>query len=671
MSSRIPARASSRRRSARAAVRVILLSLVVMAGTTAPTLAQAPAEKAPAGPTGGGAKARIQLLELRDVEVQTAADLIAAETGLNIVPSTEAGAVRVSLTLRGVTARQALDALCQASDLWVSEDKDSGILRIRTTDEYRRDVRSFRSDRIETFTLLYPNAVDVALAIQSLFGSRVVLGFGQSPFQVTQELQQRFQRFDVVDQRSQGLGQFNGGGNNGFNQGANGLGGFGGAGLGGAGGFGGQGFGRRQGFGGRGGQAGSTREDRGIDLGRGRVEGLSAEQIDAIERAEREGGKSAVLERLLDRTTIHVSVIERLNKVVVRSGDERVMEQIRALIRRLDVPTPSVLLEVKVLAIDLRDDFNSVFDYQFSDGSSSSAGFTTGDVLPPGSDAVAGDALRRTLSLTPGGTGLQNGNVIYQFVSSHFRARVQLLENKNRVTVLATPVLLTANNEVSRLFVGEERPLNRSFTGPQFVNNVLGNGQTAAGSTGIEFRPIGTTLLITPNINADRTVTLRILQETSAISPNPARILVPTNTGFTPQDVDIVQTRTVSGTVVAKDGLTVALGGLIDESVSDRRAEVPWLGRIPVLGFFFRRETRERTRQEVVVLIRPFVLNTPAEGPERTRKLLEELSIHPSAPNPTGALGTFQPDEVLRPAPPKTGLRKLLRFHTIDLEGDE
>ena len=106
MSSRIPARASSRRRSARAAVRVILLSLVVMAGTTAPTLAQAPAEKAPAGPTGGGAKARIQLLELRDVEVQTAADLIAAETG-HLEVMKYLGKLRAKNTPTSAAARRA------------------------------------------------------------------------------------------------------------------------------------------------------------------------------------------------------------------------------------------------------------------------------------------------------------------------------------------------------------------------------------------------------------------------------------------------------------------------------------------------------------------------------------------------------------------------------------
>ena len=113
------------------------------------------------------------------------------------------------------------------------------------------------------------------------------------------------------------------------------------------------------------------------------------------------------------------------------------------------------------------------------------------------------------------------------------------------------------------------------------------------GSTNIQFRPVGTTLLITPNINADRTVTLRILQEVSQVDTNGANMLIPTNTGFAPQAVDTVQSRSVSGTVVGKDGLTVAIGGLIEENLTDNRSEVPVLGKLPVIGFFFRSQTSQ------------------------------------------------------------------------------
>ena len=145
---------------------------------------------------------------------------------------------------------------------------------------------------------------------------------------------------------------------------------------------------------------------------------------------------------------------------------------------------------------------------------------------------------------------------------------------------------------------------------------------------------MGTDLLITPNINADRTVTLRILQEVSNIIKGGANVYLPTSTGFTEQPIDIVNSQSVSGTVVGMDGLTVAIGGLIQDNVTDNRAEVPILGKLPVIGFFFRQQNTVRSRTELVILIRPYVFSTPCESAATSSKLIQELSIHPKAVDP-------------------------------------
>ena len=82
---------------------------------------------------------------------------------------------------------------------------------------------------------------------------------------------------------------------------------------------------------------------------------------------------------------------------------------------------------------------------------------------------------------------------------------MQLLENANRVTTLATPLLLVANNEVSRIFIGQERSRSCTNIGSQTNQNQT-QSLTNSPNTTIDLRnPVGTTLLITPNINADRT----------------------------------------------------------------------------------------------------------------------------------------------------------------------
>ena len=170
-------------------------------------------------------------------------------------------------------------------------------------------------------------------------------------------------------------------------------------------------------------------------------------------------------------------------------------------------PTPPVFVEVKVLRLALGDEFSSAFDYQFSDGATVAGGFTSGNILPPISDAIDGPA-RRFASVQPGGMGLNNDHFHFQAVNDSFRMRLQLLENTNRVTTLATPLLLTANNEVSRIFIGETLPFTVGFTAGQVVPTGAGTANTVTSTPITELRDVGQSPLITPNIagcNAIRT----------------------------------------------------------------------------------------------------------------------------------------------------------------------
>ena len=306
------------------------------------------------------------------------------------------------------------------------------------------------------------------------------------------------------------------------------------------------------------------------------------------------------------------------------------------------MPTPTVLLEVKILSLDLDDGFQSNFDYQFGgvvSGGGTAAqtlgGFTSGEIAP----AAAG-------TMTPGGTGLQSGTMTFQVVNEYFRARMQLLESKGRVKTLATPMLLTANNEVSRLFLGEERPRVRDISSQTIT---MDNASAVAPDTDFDYVPVGTTLLLTPNINSDRTVTLRMLQENSSIATGGATVPVvvtsSNQTSIQNVPIDVVSSRSISGTFVAKDNMAVAVGGLIQETVSNEREQVPLLGKIPVLGALFRRTTTSKSRQELIVMVRPHIINTPSEGEAISRELLKDLSIHPAAPEAKPSLGTFKEEK--------------------------
>jgi general secretion pathway protein D len=521
-------------------------------------------------------------VDLREVPLAEACRLIAEPSGLNIVPSQAASARTVSLYLRQVDARTAVDALAQAHQLAVIEQ--GGILRLVTLEERTQSKTAVGDERTAYFTVLYPNVFDVAYAVRNLFGRRVQLRVSEGDQQMLLDLQDRFTRFDLVNSRTQGLGT-QAFGSQGFNTQ----------------GFGGQGFNANgTGFPGQSGFnnsfLNSNQDVRTLDGAAGRDGG----DVSASGASEPASG-----------IPIHVTAARRQNKLVVRTADLEALGQIEELVRELDVPTAMVLLEVRILSVDLNDGQTSFFEYQFADGKFG-GDFSTGAIQPAVPPALG-----------VGGTGTTPGNFIFQFVDAQFGARMQLLERESRVKLVSTPILLTANNEVSRLFVGREVPLNRGFSGGQVVSNQTSTS-TVSGTSAIEFRPVGTTLLITPNINADRTVTLRILQENSEVRST-AQILVPSGNEFVQQQVGVVSSQTITGTIVAKDELAVAFGGLIEEGTEVVNEQVPLLGDIPLVGKLFSRDSDKQTRREIVVVVRPFVFATPADQDARTRQLLEGI----------------------------------------------
>ncbi|MCE9608287.1 MAG: hypothetical protein K8U03_25660 [Planctomycetia bacterium] len=631
--------------------------------------------------------APLDLVEFRDMPFGEAARVLSDQSGLKIVPSTDAAKVPVTIYLRDVEAFTALTEMAGSAKLFYRQDRRTGIIRVYTTDEYESDIGSFREEKTQVFTLLYPNPVDVAIAIQSLFGDRVQLNYGSflAGDQLTsQDLQQRFSRYSLLNafNQSSGVGGQNGQGVSG--QGGNiGGGGIGGGGLGG--GIGGGGLGGGIGGGGLGGGLGGGGFGGGIGgggLGGGIGQGmnnqfqpqqldLSADQIQRLEQA-RVGSTAedrAAIDDLLRsrRARIYVTVIRRNNQIVVRTGDEQIMQRISELISSLDVPTPLVLLEVKVMSLELGDRFTSVFDWQFTNGNTMAAGFTAGNILAPATDTLS-DLERRNsqtgIGITPSLAG-SDRDLTFQYVDANFRARIQLLENNNRITNLATPLLLTANNEVSNIFIGRQIPLVIGYSQSGAVTN---NAATTSvqPSPETQLTQVGQGLLITPNINADRTVTLRISQQNSTVDVGGATIPLVNSAGnIVSLPIDVLRTAIVSGTIVAKDGLAVAIGGLIEENLTDSREEVPILGKLPVIGFFFRRQQTNRVRTELVIMVRPYVFNTPSESAELSHDLIRDLSLHPNAPDANGTLNSFTPIEVLRANPPVNALQKSLRFHSL------
>jgi hypothetical protein len=178
---------------------------------------------------------KLQVIEFNDIPLQEATRIISEQVGLKIVPTSKAADVQVSLYLRDVPPMVAVDALTKAHGLFWRRDSETEIIRIFTVEEYEADLAGFREEETEVFTLLYPNPLDIALAIRDLYGDRVVLNMGMfTDMLVVQDLMQRFMRFNMVEMQNNMGGGFGGGIGGGFGGGMGGM-GMGGMGMGGMG----------------------------------------------------------------------------------------------------------------------------------------------------------------------------------------------------------------------------------------------------------------------------------------------------------------------------------------------------------------------------------------------------------------------------------------------------
>lgn len=520
-----------------------------------------------------GAEAIITKLEFREAKMVDVIRALADMSSLNIVATKEAGARDVTVYLQKISVKDALDTISKNAGLWYRHDRTSNTYRIMTTDEYQKDVVVYREDTTRVFNLLHPNPVIVASAIRDLYGARVLLSLGMEA-----------DDFGTSGGTSMGTASRSGAGG-----------------------------GSRAGQA-RAGQASLRRQTGGANFaGGGRNTGavaggggamsenivsekLTAEQLARLGSLT-EGESGTLSSEALKGITrseqpIYITVNREHNLIIVRTSDASAVKEIERLVKEMDRPTPQVLLEMKILELSVGDSFSQTFSLS----------------------ATSGDG-KHTLSLG-NAEASETGSLIYTFIDGRIAARIELLEKNNRINTLSSPILLASNNRPARVFVGEERVLVTGVTATDPVLNAAGGVVTPAKITyETEIRDIGNTLNIIPKINADKTVTLSIQQDSSSVLEG-AVTLPPITVGNTTQSftIDSVKTANIEGIVVAKDGLTIAIGGLISSTTSNSERKVPLLGDIPLVGELFKSKEQSTTKSELVLLITPRIITNPSDG---------------------------------------------------------
>ena len=234
--------------------------------------------------------------------------------------------------------------------------------------------------------------------------------------------------------------------------------------------------------------------------------GQDKEKVLALGITEKESDVVTLAKKIGKPLPATITVFKRNNCIVARSLDETLLQEMGKIIEALDTPTNQVLLEVKILQINLGDGFESFFQMDYAD---------------TGHWGTGGNFAHSVSSLP--GLGLASSTLQYFFLNEHIKARIQFFASQGRVNILSTPFLMSANNSKVEFFVGEETPL-RDEVETKTIYDDEGNIVTTVFEVTIKREELGTDVTISSFINEDSTITMDIETEISTANLNMTQI---------------------------------------------------------------------------------------------------------------------------------------------------
>ncbi|RZU36945.1 type II secretion system protein D (GspD) [Fluviicoccus keumensis] len=291
-----------------------------------------------------------------------------------------------------------------------------------------------------------------------------------------------------------------------------------------------------------------------------------------------------------------VSIIadEAQNALVVRA-DPSLMRELEQVILQLDQRRSQVLIQAAIVEVSGENADQLGVQWAFGDPSKgvglinfSNAGTSIASV------AAAAAKNDPTLAGSPAGAliGIGKSETNSNGDRTFYGALIQALNTISNANLLSTPSIMTLDNQEAKIVVGQNVPF---ITG----STTSGTGGTSNPFTTIERQDVGITLKVVPHIGEGGAVRLEVEQEVSSV--------VPSVSGVNSADL-ITNKRSIKTTILADDGQTIVLGGLIQDDSKLSVSEVPLLGKVPVLGYLFRSKSNSKTKRNLLVFLQPQIL---------------------------------------------------------------
>lgn len=371
--------------------------------------------------------------------------------------------------------------------------------------------------------------------------------------------------------------------------------------------------------------------DKDTPKGKGKIQVYKLNNAEAEEMAQvlqnlqkgTSGSSDAGKEAIFVSSDISITADKATNSLLIMA-DSADYATIEGIINELDVPKSMVYIEALIMEVSVDKAFElgiewSVFkdtnigndDAVVGGGFNASSGFSNAASNLLYSSGGNVGVVSGTLDLTLGGTTVTIPSL---------GALIKALQTNEDVHILQTPKLLATDNKEATIKVGKVIPYQTrvSTTDNETYNTY-------------DYKDVGLTLKITPHISEDRTVRLEIFQELSALTGASAEITTTLPTTLN---------RTVETTVVVEDQNMLVIGGLIDDTYTNKVTKVPLLGSIPLLGRLFRYDSQVGNKTNLYIFITPRVVKNPSEGTRLTDDLQDTLT-----PEETGIIKLYGPLE--------------------------
>ncbi len=308
---------------------------------------------------------------------------------------------------------------------------------------------------------------------------------------------------------------------------------------------------------------------------------------------------------------------QRSNTIIIL-GNREVVVKVEKILDEMDVSAPQVALSTVIGELTLNDDQNFGIDYfgkfaSFKNGGQGgiAAGTNNGVSAPlniPGLTSITNLA---------SAVGAASGASIFLSTGNGLGEIVRALDSTKRFKVISRPTVFTSNNKKAIIASGTEIPVPVSTISTGVSSTVNGLAQ----QSNIQFKKVALQLEVVPLINSEKEVSLDILQKLDSLTGE--------STTVDGNSIPTISTRYIKTTVSAPNCSTIILGGLILDNTNKSKSGIPLLNRIPLIGGLFRNTSSTKSRQELIVLMRPEVSLTKLDLKRLRQKNSDRMHFGP------------------------------------------